>query len=161
MKSPRSLSSWSCVCRAKLGRTGLGLLLVAGTVTAKDQPAAHAKPTNAPAPAVALVIPQSVFVSNPQKGRNPFFPNSTRDPKKPDSVPTSPRFPEGIRLGGVSGFPARPLAIINGVTFAPGETGEVKIDGRRVTVRVDAVKEHSVLMTINGITEEKTLRDKL
>jgi hypothetical protein len=132
-------------------------MLVTGAVAAKDQPAARAKPTNAPAPTVALVIPQSVFVANPTKGRNPFFPQSARDPKKPDKAPVSSRFPEGVRLGGISGFPARPLAIINDKTFAAGETGEIKINGRGVAVRVDSIKEHSAIMTINGITQEIAL----
>ena len=164
MKSPLSLSSWSYVCRARFAPAGLGLLLAAGAVTAKDKPAAPAAPaarTNAPAPVVELVIPQSVFNSNPQAGRNPFFPHSAIDPKRPDKAPISSRFPEGVRLGGISGFPARPLAIINDVTFASGETGEIKIDGRRVLVRVVSVKETSVIMTINGITEEKSLRKEL
>ena len=158
MNARRSLSSWSAVCRAKLAQAGLGLLLAAGAVTAKDKPAAPT--TNAPAPVVETVIPQSVFVANPQTGLNPFFPRSARSAKLPDAAPVS-RFPDDVRLGGISGFPARPLAIINGVTFASGETGEIKINGRRVRVHIESVKEHSVIMTINGLTEEKFLRKEL
>lgn len=164
MKSPRSLSSWSYVCRTKLVHAGLGLVLATGAVAAKDQAAKPAKPASAPSsapkPEVALVIPQSVFDANPSKGRNPFFPQSARDPKKPDKAPVSSRFPEGVRLGGISGFPARPLAIINDKSFAPGETGEIKIDGRSVTVRVVSIKEHSVIVTINGLTQEIFLRNE-
>lgn len=135
-------------------------MLAAGAVTAKDQPAVPAAPTNAPAPVVGPVIPQSVFVSDPQVGRNPFFPHSARDAKASDTVSSS-RLPEDVRLGGISVSATRRLAIINGVTFASGETGEIKINGRRVTVRVGAVKENSAIMTINGVTEEKFLRKEL
>ena len=158
MKPPRTLFSCFSGRRAVFAHAGLGLLLSPGALTAKDKPAASAASTNTPA--VALTIPQSVFATNSAVGRNPFFPQSASNPKTAGAAPVS-RFPEGVRLGGISGFPARPLAIINGKTIAPGETDEVKIDGRRVVVRVVSVKETSAVITINGITEERFLRKEL
>jgi hypothetical protein len=155
MKSFRFITSWSSCRRAKLAPAGLALLLTTGIVAAKDRAAASATPTNASA--AELVIPLSVFNAGPQAGRNPFFPRSVRDNKASETAPAA-RFPDEVKLRGISVSPSRRLAIINDVTIAAGETGEIKINGRRVTVRVIAVKENSVVITIDGITEEKFLR---
>lgn len=143
---------------------GLVFVLTAGGLVAKETPGKAAGAASPPTTNAAPAIPQSVFNTDPQFGRDPFFPRSARRSAQAatetETAPTS-RFPQGVRLSGISVSATRRLAIINRATFAAGESGEIKIENRRVPIRVEAVKDNSVVVTINGITEEIFLREGL
>jgi hypothetical protein len=104
-----------------------------------------------------LVIPQSLFVSEGELGRDPFFPNSARlhkkaaeDPGK--SQPVRLDFSRLLRLTGITGG-AKPIANINNLTFAVGEEQEVKIEGGKVKIRVVEIREKSVTVSVENQSE--------
>jgi hypothetical protein len=98
-------------------------------------------------------IPKSVFVSDGAVGRDPFFPKSTRfQPRKVDEVKNTTvqeDFSRMLRLTGVTGG-TKPIATINNLTFEAGETQEVKVDNRKVKIRVQEILEKSVIVKIEG-----------
>jgi hypothetical protein len=115
-------------------------------------------------PVVAQVeIPQSVFLipSQPSEGRNPFFPQSstgfqavspTLKPK--ESVLDTSSFV----LNGITSPPKR-TAMINGRTFEPGESGEVKLpSGARTLIKVEEIKGESAIILVAGQRREVKLR---
>src|SRR5437016_12077662 len=80
-------------------------------------------------PAAEVVIPKSVFVSEGDIGKDPFFPNSVRRrPKVPDDSgkPVIRDFSQLLVLKGITGPAEKRIALINNLTFAKGEEGEVK-----------------------------------
>jgi hypothetical protein len=109
-------------------------------------------------------IPQSVFVvpANLNQGRNPFFPHSTRGMMQ-QQAPVKPTQPvadvsELILNGIVPSGPVR-TAMINGRTFEEGEEGAVTLrDGQKLPVKVDQIKEDSVMVTVRGQHRELHLR---
>jgi len=111
-----------------------------------------------------IVIPQSVFVAEGATGRDPFFPNSTRlQAKVPDTTkgqPVREDFSRLLKLTGVTGG-TRPIATINNLTFEVGEEQEVKVEGRKVKIRVLEIGEKSVRLSVEGQpgTVELKLRD--
>jgi hypothetical protein len=56
-----------------------------------------------------------------------------------------------IKLSGLSGPADRRLALINGKTFSPSETGSVKVAGKTVKVRCLEIREKSTLVEIEGL----------
>lgn len=119
----------------------------------KSTAGAHAAASN--------TIPQSVFVvpMSYAEGRDPFFPNSkpwTRGQAvvaQPTPTPTV-----SLVLNGLSGTPENRLAIINGRTFAQGETSELTIGGRRISVRCVEIREKSAVIEAGGRQQELFLR---
>ena len=86
--------------------------------------------TNATAPAV-IEIPKSVFVvpANAKEGQDPFFP-AVQEEKVASNDQKAPRVDiSALVLNGITSPPKR-MAMINGRTFEPGETGEVKSPDR-------------------------------
>jgi len=133
---------------------GLGLL-----VHASDKSAAVAKPA-------PVVIPKSIFTDDPQLGKDPFFPNSTRRVVVASRVvatnvgPATATFDPFrlLTLKGISGTTALPLAIINGTTVAQGETAEIRVGPQIIKIRCLSVRESSVLLELDGSKEIKELR---
>lgn len=87
---------------------------------------------------ISATVPQSTFTV-PRKAteaRDPFFPNSVRVYGVEQTVKPDPGLGSSVDvvLRGISGSPARPLAIINTTTFAIGETAEVLHKGGRTKV---------------------------
>ena len=119
--------------------------------------------TNAsPAAAVATAVPQSVFIvpTSPKQGRNPFFPRSTFNAPptqaKPQPIDTS-----AVVLNGLTS-PPRVTAMINGRTFEPGESGEIKLrNGARVLVRCLEIRTDAVVAIIGAQRCELRLRHAL
>jgi hypothetical protein len=74
-----------------------------------------------------------------------------------DSAPPEPLYVQQIRLQGISGVPPRALAIINGKTFATGESGSVKVGPRFVNVHCLAVTPTSATVSIDGAATPKQL----
>lgn len=110
-------------------------------------------------PASVFAIPHSFA-----EGRDPFFPNSTYPIRNAQTNPgPNPRPAPSLVLKGLSGTPERPLAIINGATFAEGDENELPVPGGgRVTVRVLDIKpdEQSVLVEVNGEKQELRLKTR-
>ncbi len=135
-------------------------LLVAALALAPCGAHAAVKPA---APAQEAPPPRSVFVIDPQVGRDPFFPRSTRSPgripvKTNEPVATiSSQFPDEIRCQGFSNQRDKRLAIVNGKTVEKGEKFELHIRGLRVSVRCLDMTEKTVLLEANGITKELSL----
>ena len=72
------------------------------------------------------------------------------------NVPAS--LPATLKLGGLLAEGTSRRAIINGVTFAPGETQAVKLRNRTVQVRCREIREDSVVLEVDGAAEPVTLK---
>jgi hypothetical protein len=106
--------------------------------------------------------PQSVFEADHPAGKDPFFPDSSRrkppDPKPVDSVPSTPRYGEILRVDGLSGQVDRRLAIINNVTFAEGQEARVRIQGGEMRIRCEKIEGQTVTVTVMTTGERVELR---
>ncbi|HUR46374.1 MAG TPA: thioredoxin family protein [Candidatus Saccharimonadales bacterium] len=60
----------------------------------------------------------------------------------------------GLKLQGISGPPGKRLAILNSQTFSKGEGGKIKISGKEIEVRCLEIRDHSVLLAIEGNNKE-------
>lgn len=121
-----------------------------------------------PASADAPPPPKSVFVIDPQFGKDPFFPKSDRlfkllpKPEDPIVPPPAPTFPDEIRCQGISGTAARRIVIINGKSFEKHEKGDIRLSsGQTAKVTCVDIKETSVVLEVNGVTKELHLRATL
>ena len=98
--------------------------------------------TNAPVKSV-FVLP-----TNPNEGRDPFFPNSMRPyqdfaPKRAVDLTT-------LVIKGFSEIAGHRYVIINNHTFAEGDEGDVITPGGRVHLRCLTVGIDSVMVESNG-----------
>lgn len=123
---------------------------LAGLAAAPAAP--RAKSRHAATPLVkSNAIPRSVFIvpTNPKKGRDPFFPNSNRLFR---STTPHPRSVPDVTLiyNGLSGAASHKLAIINGHTFAQGESAPVNTSHGRVWVRCLQISQASVTVEVGG-----------
>lgn len=145
-------------------QTGTVIAAVLWTTTIELRSASEEKSTRDAGVTETNVIPQSIFVvpSNIAEGRDPFYPNS--DPSKrgrkvvaPTPQPAAP--PDApLVLNGLSGSIENKLAMINGRTFAQGETGELTLGARRISVRCIEIREKSVIIETGGKQLELFLR---
>jgi len=131
---------------------GLGLAFAAVLL-------AQAASTNRP-PA-EIPIARSIFVTNDAAGVDPFFPNSsrTRNRQSSDDGKKAPR-PMGVsalQLKGIMGPPDKRIALINNLTFAKGETQEVRVLDGKLKITCEEIRAKSVLITIEGQTETHEL----
>jgi hypothetical protein len=121
------------------------------------------------APAAATVqsssnaVPYSVFVvpRNPQEGRDPFFPNSTRLTKTTESTNKPQRSVSSnvpLVLQGISGTTSQRLAIINGRTLAESEGADITIGDVRIHVRCVEIKSDSVIVEVANVRRELRMR---
>jgi hypothetical protein len=187
----RLLSQFGCLARNAGLRIVLGLCLCfsVGCKRAPETPASNAKnplktaaknstavETNAVS--VAVVIPKSVFSTNVNEGKDPFFPESTRRAHllaERSAVRTSRPVQARssyLKLNGLWPSKSRPLALINKTSLAPGETADISVmtvnaqnkpESIKVTVRCIEVRKESVLISIDGEpgTRELSLQSKL
>ncbi len=58
---------------------------------------------------------------------------------------------ESLRLCGLSGSPARRLAIVNNQTLQPGETARIEIRGKKVKVRCGEIRSRSAVVQVEGL----------
>jgi hypothetical protein len=65
---------------------------------------------------------------------------------------------EQLTLKGVTGSDKRRLALINNVTFSPGEEAMVKLKDGRVKVRCLEISEKSVIVAVDGTPEKQELQ---
>ena len=151
-----------------------------GASTAKNPPVPAAKPAAAPVPArdaqalTASSLGKAVFSSEPEAGKDPFFPNSPR--RKAKVVETSKEKETRVvaavpptnflKLNGLWPSKTRPLALINKTSFSAGERGEItyvtqgqnKSEVQKVKLRVLEIREQSVLISVEGETGTRELR---
>ncbi|HEV2330162.1 MAG TPA: hypothetical protein VGY56_15375 [Verrucomicrobiae bacterium] len=101
--------------------------------------------TNAPVKSV-FILP-----SNPNEGRDPFFPNSMRPYE--DAAPRQQQRSVDLttlQIKGYSEIAGHRYVIINNHTFGEGDEGEVLTPGGRVHIRCLAVSAESVMVEANG-----------
>jgi hypothetical protein len=136
----------------------LGALL-ASSALAKGVAAAPASVTG------DLTLPRAVFIvpRNPEQGRDPFFPRSTRvyNTQAPAAGPGTNTVVTqviNLKLTGISGSMERKLAMINNKTFEAGEEAEVQAGGIRVRVRCLEVGADFAVVFAGGERRELRLR---
>jgi len=145
------------------GSLAVALVLLGPTLTARaaasPPPPAPVSANASPAAALTVGVPRSVFIvpSSPKQGRNPFFPRSVfhgpATEPKPQPVDTS-----AIVLNGLTS-PPRVSAMINGRTFEPGESGQIKLpNGVKVHVQCVEIRPDAVVAIIGAERRELRLR---
>ncbi len=130
---------------------------------ATQQTPAPAKTTRVTTNAVAVVaepeIPKSVFIypRTPKDGRNPFFPDSNTGMEQPKAKEAAVD-PMSLVLNGITSPPRR-TAMINGRTFEPGESGEIRLPGgKKLLITCYEIREGSAVITIGNERRELRLR---
>ncbi len=140
-------------------------LFLGGAATPNAASAGKTAPkTSAPAPAttpvtnLVAVIPQSLFTvpQSPREGCNPFFPQAKTVAAAPK--PKAQSKVVSFVLNGITSPPRR-TAMINGRTFEPGESGEIRLsDGNRITITCAEVRDDCAIITVAG--ERREIRFK-
>jgi hypothetical protein len=122
-------------------KRGLLIALAAANATVLAQPAKP--PTDKP------VAVHSTFVmpSNPQEGRDPFYPESIRPYANAMAhvVPVTT-----LTIRGFSGTPENRMVIINNHTFGAGDEGDVLTPGGRVHVHCLEINADNVVIEANN-----------
>lgn len=134
--------------------------LRASAATDQKGPASAAASAGKAREARLVEIPKSVF--NPVQGRNPFFPASSVPPIQPGSgTQTSPKPTpvDQLVLNGLVPDGDHPTAMVNGHTFAKGETAEVRVpNGTKILIKCEEIRAESVIISIEGQMRELKLR---
>jgi hypothetical protein len=111
-----------------------------------------------------MPVPPSTFVipSQPDEGRNPFFPQSMLiKPAPPKVIPGNVIDPSMFVLNGITSPPRR-TAMINGRTFEPGEEGEVRLaSGNKALIKCEDIRGESVTISFGGQRHELRMRPGL
>ena len=148
----------------RFGAGGLGALLIASTLfSATTVTRADSMPK-----LDSVYVTKSTFTDDLNFGRDPFFPESNRrrlTPFVPTPVAPKPPAPEVedhlFTLKGISTYKDERWALINKYTFASGEEIDVKVEGRKLRVRCQEVRERSVVIRVGGASKELFLRPDL
>jgi hypothetical protein len=114
-----------------------------------------------------VIVPKSSFADDPGRGKDPFFPDSTRRmqvvaQKATPGAPVRQNIaPDAIFLKGISGSKLQPLALINNATLGAGEASDIRVGLQLVKIQCKAVRERSALVEIvsTGEIRELKLRD--
>jgi hypothetical protein len=95
---------------------------------------------------------KSVFIwpSNPNEGRDPFFPNSMRPYEQFVSKHAPVADVTALQLKGYSDINGRRYVIINDHTFGEGDEGDVITSGGRIHIRCVSVSADTVLVEADG-----------
>jgi len=107
--------------------------------------------------------PKSIFAHQqhePGFGKDPFFPRTERFTKVATVDPESvrPNVPDTITLKGISFVQGKKLAIINNYTVAEGEEFSARSGGQALKVKCVEIKERSVMIQVNGVSKELSMR---
>jgi len=105
-------------------------------------------------PAIDTNTYRSVFES---KGRDPFFPNSSRQALQANAD-GGDQPAVVLVLKGVSGSANHRLAIINDRTFAAGDEDEVLTAAGRIRLRCVEIHDADAVVEINGNPQKVDLR---
>ena len=107
-------------------------------------------------PAVEAVAPRSGFVipTNPQEGRDPFYPNSSRPYENAPVAKASAGDVSSLVLKGISGPPDHRLAIINNRTLGIGDEQDLATPQGRIHIRCIEIKDNSVMIESGGVRHE-------
>jgi hypothetical protein len=150
------------------GRGLLAMLLallcpaLAARAAGPPAPAAQVLTNASPAAATGAAVPQSVFIvpTSSRQGRNPFFPRSTLNAPATQSK-LEPIDTSAVVLNGLTS-PPRLTAMINGRTFEPGESGQIRLpNGAKVLVRCLEIRTNAVVAIIGAQRCELRLRHAL
>ncbi|MBI3415406.1 MAG: hypothetical protein HY043_08810 [Verrucomicrobia bacterium] len=153
--------------RLQFHRLARSFILSAGLVAALTATgAAPVAQTAASVTKAPIVIPQSVFVDDLTKGKDPFFPGTVRRVDKTavaaataantTANPAKPKV-ELVQLKGILDGANRRLALINNHTFAAGEQAEVKTLSGNLRLQCVEIRAHSVVVLLNGETQRREL----
>lgn len=110
------------------------------------------------------VMVRSVFVDDPNLGKDPFFPASTRRLEAlrqaiPTNVVQQPNLAfQHLSLKGISGLRGQRLALINSSTVAVGEIAEIRCGQGLVKVLCREIRDRSVIVELVGAGEIKELK---
>jgi hypothetical protein len=135
---------------------GLGVVLSCGAANREPK-----KPASTPVVSTNLdAIPVSVFVFDPKKSRDPFYPGwrplsqvrqSTNQTAAPAPVALE------LNLTGISGSGSRRFAIINNRSMTSGEEADFKTSsGSTIRVRCAEIRDQSIVVVLGG-SERKIL----
>lgn len=121
---------------------------------ASSTPDGGARPT-------LVVGPRAVFTDIADKGKDPFFPDSIRrlrtlQPNLANAATPSSGLLAELVLKGIS-IGSERLALINNVTVAEGEKARLKIKDKTALVHCLQIRDHSVLVTIDGTKEVREI----
>jgi hypothetical protein len=107
-------------------------------------------------PAAPDVIPRSVFIipTNPQEGRDPFYPNSARPYENAPAAKKSAGDVTSLVLRGISGSPDHRLAIINNRTLGIGDEQDMTTPQGRIHIRCVEISTNSVVIESGGQNHE-------
>jgi len=107
-------------------------------------------------PATPEPAPRSIFgiPTNPQEGRDPFYPNSTRPYENAPASKKSMGDVTSLILKGISGPPDHRLAIINNRTLAVGDEQDLTTPQGRIHIRCVEIKDNSVVIESGGMYHE-------
>lgn len=126
--------------------------------------AARAEATNTTFHIAPPALVKSVFVNDPQSGKDPFYPNSTRrlegvEQSSPtNSTPQPSDLLGKLALKGISGTPGQMLALINSSTVGVGELAEIRCGRNVIRIRLLEIRDRSVLIALEATGEKKELR---
>ena len=99
---------------------------------------------------------RSVFEN---KGRDPFFPNSSRQALQASADGSGGEQPAVVLvLKGISGSASHRLAIINDRTFGVGDEDEVVTAGGRIRLRCVEIHDEDAVVVIDGSQQKIDLR---
>jgi len=119
----------------------------AAMLTAAAAPAARSGKAEAPRSVFALP-------SNPNEGRDPFFPDSTRPYENVTMAKTRMADISALAIRGFSGPVDHRLVIINNYTFAAGDEGDVTTSIGRLHLRCIEIRTNSVVIEVGGQRHE-------
>jgi hypothetical protein len=131
----------------------VGLLAVSparSDTPVKTAPAATGTNTNSAT--AEFVIPQSVFNLTAKDIKDPFFPQTLRQPIPALTTNNVPLInASSFALKALSGAANQRLALINNRTMAPGESAEVTTaTGSKLKIRCVEIKESSVVIRVEN-----------
>jgi hypothetical protein len=127
---------------------------------AQGQASSPNTPALSPTPVCA---PRAAFANGLPNGKDPFFPESRRVAPPPTAPGTNAVASAGgllaqLTLKGISLGKERRLALINNITFAPGEKALVSLNGQEVMVECLEIRDDAVSVTIQGCREARLLQ---
>lgn len=119
----------------------------------------------APRVPAAPALVRSAFVDDPQVGKDPFFPNSSRRQQAAPQISTAttaapqPSTLFGLlSLKGISGVKGQRLALINSSTLGVGEQADVRAGTQFIKILCREIRDNSVLVELVGVGEVREIK---